>query len=85
MADRYIGVFAGMAPADNPRVVVAVMINEPSDGKYFGGEVAAPVFARVAEGVLRFMHVPPELKAGAVSMSKVSASDGSVTKKGASA
>ena len=58
------------------------MINEPSDGKYFGGEVAAPVFARVTEGVLRFMHVPPELKAGAVSMSKMSVSD-SLVRKGA--
>ena len=58
--DRYRSVFAGMAPADNPRVVAVVVIEEPKSGKYFGGEVAAPVFAKVAEGALRLMHVPPE-------------------------
>ncbi len=57
--DRYRSVFAGMAPADNPRVVAVVVIEEPESGKYFGGEVAAPVFAKVAEGALRLMHVPP--------------------------
>jgi len=57
--DRYRSVFAGMAPADNPRVVAVVVIEEPNSGKYFGGEVAAPVFAKVAEGALRLLHVPP--------------------------
>jgi len=57
--DRYRSVFAGMAPADNPRVVAVVVIEEPKSGKYFGGEVAAPVFAKVAEGALRLLHVPP--------------------------
>jgi cell division protein FtsI (penicillin-binding protein 3) len=61
-ADRYIGLFAGMAPADNPKVVAVVVINEPTDGKYFGGEVAAPVFASVTQGVLRLMRVAPEKK-----------------------
>ena len=59
--DRYRSVFAGMAPADNPRVVAVVVVEEPSGGKYFGGEVAAPVFAKVAEGALRLMHVPPKV------------------------
>ncbi len=58
--DRYRSVFAGMAPAKNPRVVAVVVIEEPESGKYFGGEVAAPVFAKVAEGALRLMHVPPD-------------------------
>jgi len=57
--DRYVSLFAGFAPADNPRVVAVVMINEPSKGKYFGGEVAAPVFARVVDGALRLLQVPP--------------------------
>ncbi|BFM17319.1 peptidoglycan D,D-transpeptidase FtsI [Maricurvus nonylphenolicus] len=61
-ADRYIGVFAGMAPANDPKVVAVVVINEPTDGKYFGGEVAAPVFANVTQGVLRLMRVPPNEK-----------------------
>ena len=42
---KYRSWFVGMAPIDNPRIVVAVMIDEPSDGKYFGGDVAAPVFS----------------------------------------
>lgn len=59
--DRYRSIFAGMAPAENPRVVAVVVIEEPRSGKYFGGEVAAPVFAKVAEGALRLLHVPPKV------------------------
>lgn len=58
--DRYISVFAGMAPASNPRLVMVVMINEPTAGEYFGGVVAAPVFSRVMAGALRLMDVPPD-------------------------
>jgi cell division protein FtsI (penicillin-binding protein 3) len=58
-ANRYMGLFAGLIPADAPRIVVAVVINEPTAGEYYGGAVAAPVAARVAEGVLRLMQVPP--------------------------
>ena len=47
--DRYLAVFAGMAPASAPRLVTVVMINDPRSGDYYGGEVAAPVFARVME------------------------------------
>ncbi len=57
---RYLSIFAGMAPADDPKVVAVVIIDEPSAGKYFGGEVAAPVFSKVVEGALRLMHVPPQ-------------------------
>ncbi len=58
--DRYRAVFAGMAPASRPRLVMMVMIDEPRAGKYFGGQVAAPVFARVMEGALRLLDVPPD-------------------------
>ena len=58
--DRYISLFAGFAPADNPRVVAVVAIHEPSRGKYYGGEVAAPVFANVVERSLQLLQVPPE-------------------------
>ncbi len=58
--NRYRSLFAGMAPADDPRIVAVVVIEEPNSGKYFGGEVAAPVFAKVAEGALRLLHVPPQ-------------------------
>ncbi|MAN50974.1 MULTISPECIES: penicillin-binding transpeptidase domain-containing protein [unclassified Marinimicrobium] len=59
--NRYIASFVGMAPADNPRIVAAVIIDEPSDERYFGGQVAAPVFSRVAEGALRLLQVPPRV------------------------
>jgi cell division protein FtsI (penicillin-binding protein 3) len=57
---KYRGVFVGIAPVDKPRIVVAVMIDEPSAGKYYGGQVAAPLFAKVMEGSLRALGVPPD-------------------------
>lgn len=59
--NKYIASFVGMAPADNPRIVAVAMIDEPSDTQYFGGQVAAPLFSRVAEGALRLLQVPPLL------------------------
>ncbi len=56
--DKYISSFVGLAPASAPRVIVAVMIDEPSDGKYYGGVVAAPVFAQIMQGALRLLGVP---------------------------
>jgi cell division protein FtsI (penicillin-binding protein 3) len=58
---KYRGWFVGMAPIDNPRIVVAVMIDEPSAGKYFGGDVAAPVFAETVQQTLRIMGIQPDL------------------------
>ena len=57
--DRYISLFVGFAPANDPRVVAVVVIHEPSNGQYFGGEVAAPVFASLVERSLRLLQVPP--------------------------
>lgn len=59
--NKYVAIFAGMAPADNPEIVAVVVINEPTIGGYYGGEVAAPVFAKVADQSLRLMNVPPAL------------------------
>jgi len=59
-AGRYQAVFAGMAPAGNPRLVMVVMIDEPHGGAYYGGVVAAPIFAKVMEGALRLFNVPPD-------------------------
>jgi cell division protein FtsI (penicillin-binding protein 3) len=56
--DKYIASFVGLAPASEPRLVIAVMIDEPSAGQYYGGVVAAPVFAQVARGALRLLGVP---------------------------
>ncbi|UCE31510.1 MAG: penicillin-binding protein 2 [Burkholderiales bacterium] len=58
--DKYIASFVGLAPASDPRVIVAVMIDEPSAGKHYGGEVAAPVFARIAGDSLRLLGVQPD-------------------------
>lgn len=58
--DRYRAFFAGMAPASRPRFVLAVMIDEPRAGKYYGGQVAAPVFAAVMGEALRLMNVAPD-------------------------
>ena len=58
--DRYLSVFAGMAPASRPRLVVVVMIDEPSNGEHFGGKVAGPVFAKVMAGALRLLNVTPD-------------------------
>ena len=59
-ANKYVASFVGLAPASEPRLVVAVMIDEPSGGKHFGGDVAAPVFANVMSGSLRAMGVLPD-------------------------
>lgn len=58
--DQYISVFAGMAPADKPRLAMVVTINEPRGEAYYGGEVAAPVFAKVMAGAMRMLDVPPD-------------------------
>ena len=58
---KYRGFFVGIAPIDNPRIVVAVMVDEPSDGVYFGGDVAAPVFSQTVQQTLRMMGVQPDM------------------------
>jgi cell division protein FtsI (penicillin-binding protein 3) len=56
--DRYIASFVGFAPVSDPRLVIAVMIDEPAAGKHYGGTSAAPVFGQVMQGALRLMAVP---------------------------
>jgi cell division protein FtsI (penicillin-binding protein 3) len=58
---KYRGFFVGVAPIDSPRIVVAVMIDEPSGGKYFGGDVAAPVFSETVQQTLRMLGVQPDM------------------------
>ena len=58
---KYRGWFVGMAPIDNPRIVVGVMIDEPSAGKHYGGDVAAPVFSETVQQTLRIMGVQPDM------------------------
>ena len=58
--NKYIASFVGLAPASDPRLIVAVMVDEPSAGKYYGGDVAAPVFAQLMAGALRTLGVPQD-------------------------
>ena len=58
---KYRGFFVGIAPIEQPRIVVAVMIDEPSNGVYYGGAVAAPVFSQTVQQSLRLMGVQPDM------------------------
>ncbi len=58
--DRFFAIFAGMAPASDPRLVTVVVIDEPSAGKYYGGQVAAPLFSKVMGGALRLLNISPD-------------------------
>jgi len=58
--DRYLSIFAGMIPADEPELVMVVMIDEPRNGEHFGGLVAAPVFSKVMSGAMRLLDIAPD-------------------------
>jgi cell division protein FtsI (penicillin-binding protein 3) len=60
--EKYRAWFVGLAPVSDPRIVVAVMVDEPRKGQYFGGDVAAPVFAQVVQQTLRSLGVPPDIE-----------------------
>ena len=62
-SNKYRSWFVGMAPIDKPRIIVAVMVDEPSNGVYYGGDVAGPVFSQVVQQTLRMMNVAPDLAA----------------------
>ena len=59
-ANKYVSSFVGFAPASDPRLLVAIMIDEPGGGVYYGGDVAAPVFSRVMAGSLRALGIAPD-------------------------
>ena len=56
--NKYVSSFVGFAPVSAPRLVIAVMLDEPSAGQYYGGQVAAPVFSQVMQGALRLLGAP---------------------------
>jgi cell division protein FtsI (penicillin-binding protein 3) len=58
--NKYVSSFVGFAPASDPRLVVAVMVDEPSTGVYYGGDVAGPVFSRIMAGSLRTLGIAPD-------------------------
>lgn len=63
-----MSVFGGLAPASAPRLAAVIVIDEPGAGKYYGGDVAAPVFARIVGGALRLMAVAPDAPIGQPAM-----------------
>jgi cell division protein FtsI (penicillin-binding protein 3) len=73
--DRYVAVFAGIAPASRPRLVMVVIIDEPAGEEYYGGQVAAPVFSRVMQGAVRLLDIPPD---DLPELQSVSAGEGAV-------
>ncbi|MDT3707063.1 MAG: penicillin-binding protein 2 [Thiobacillus sp.] len=68
--DRYLSSFIGMAPASNPRLIIGVVIDEPSGGVYYGGSVAGPVFAQVMAASLRQLALPPDAPETATRMTQ---------------
>lgn len=58
--DKYLALFAGVVPLAQPKYAVVVVINEPSAGQYYGGQVAAPVFSSIMSDTLRFMNIVPD-------------------------
>ncbi|TXL23608.1 cell division protein [Methylococcaceae bacterium HT2] len=59
-SDDYLSVFVGMAPASDPKLIIAVMVDSPHAGQYYGGLVAAPIFSRVMGGALRVLGIAPD-------------------------
>jgi cell division protein FtsI (penicillin-binding protein 3) len=57
---NYGAAFAGMVPATHPRLAAAVVVDNPRKGSYYGGLVSGPVFAKVMEGALRLLDIPPD-------------------------
>lgn len=58
--DRYLSLFAGIAPASQPRFAMVILVDEPRGDHHYGGVVAAPVFSRVMEGAFRILNIPPD-------------------------
>jgi cell division protein FtsI (penicillin-binding protein 3) len=58
--EKYVASFVGFAPVSDPRIIIAVMVDEPSGAQHYGGDVAAPVFSAVAANALRALDVTPD-------------------------
>jgi cell division protein FtsI (penicillin-binding protein 3) len=73
--NKYRAWFVGLAPVSQPRIVVAVMVDEPSRGQFYGGDIAAPVFSQVVQQTLRMLGVPPDLDVKAQIVAKPAAAE----------
>lgn len=61
VSGKYVASFCGFAPANNPKIAVLVIIDEPQGAVYYGGQIAAPIFGAVAGDILKYMGVPPQI------------------------
>jgi cell division protein FtsI (penicillin-binding protein 3) len=59
-ANNYLALFAGFAPASDPRLVMVIMVDDPTGSVYYGGQIAAPVFGKVMSGALRLLNITPD-------------------------
>jgi cell division protein FtsI (penicillin-binding protein 3) len=59
-ANNYLALFAGFAPASDPRLVMVIMVDDPTGQAYYGGQIAAPVFGKVMSGALRLLNITPD-------------------------
>jgi cell division protein FtsI/penicillin-binding protein 2 len=57
---KFVASFVGFAPAQDPKLLVAVVVNQPTQGSYYGGTVAAPAFGQIAKYALPYLHIPPD-------------------------
>jgi cell division protein FtsI (penicillin-binding protein 3) len=73
--NKYRAYFAGLAPISSPRIVVAVMIDEPTGGSHYGGDVAAPVFSTIVSETLRTLNVAPDININQATLKDVSPAD----------
>ena len=60
LEDKHVALFAGFAPANTPKIVVVVVIDQPNRGGYYGGQVAAPIFSKITESALRLLNIAPQ-------------------------
>jgi cell division protein FtsI (penicillin-binding protein 3) len=74
--DDYTVFFAGIAPVSNPKIAMVVFVDEPASENYYGGQVAAPVFAKVASDTLRLLNIKPDQKNNKISIALVKNKDG---------
>lgn len=79
-SDLWVSSFIGMVPASRPRLVIAVVVNEPDGKKYYGGQVAGPIFKRIAEKAMAYLGIRPDKRASLAKKKKAAQKDESAAR-----